>query len=95
MSDNNTQRYDVNCRELTVAILKLKGIHDGYWRLNIGFHFSGLDLNLNQQGVYPTAICQIRSAGIIRVGRPEAPDPMIVDAMTENPERIIVPFSKN
>jgi len=86
MSSNNgtAQAYDLNYHELCLLIVKAKGIHEGYWRLNIGFLFSATDLALGKTEVRPSVIAQISGVGIVRCAQPPRPDPMIVDAALEN-----------
>jgi len=86
MSSNNgtPQAYDVDYHELCLMIVKAKGIHEGYWRLNFGFLFSASDLALGNTPVRPSVIAQLSAVGITRVAQPPNPDPMIVDAALEN-----------
>ena len=81
-----------NLYQLTVALIKEAGLHEGLWQLQAVFGQSAANLSINGHTT-PTAIAQVMG---VQLGRVEKEDTLTVDAARVNPASpIIVPTSLN
>jgi hypothetical protein len=69
-------------KELTILLLKDRGIHDGFWQLLVNYGFGAANMGASEAEVAPSAIVQLLGVGIQKV--PEKA-PLTVDAAEVNP----------
>jgi hypothetical protein len=69
-------------KEVTTALLKAQGIHEGLWSLFIRFGLSAANLGPNDDEVRPTAIIPILEIGL---QKGEKENNVTVDAAKVNP----------
>jgi len=77
-------QFEYTNKELTVLMLKDRGIHEGYWHLSVKLGFSALNLGQSDDGTdaSPAGAVAFTGARIVRV--PE-PLPFTINAAEVNP----------
>lgn len=84
----DTKGVNFQLRDVATALVRLGGIHEGLWQLQVIFAHSATNLNINE-ALNPSAIASV--AGL-RLGRVDQLDPLTVDAAKVNPgNRILRP----
>jgi hypothetical protein len=80
-------QYNFTLKELTIALVKQLGIHDGSWMVGFEFTMGAGNLATSPTDVRPTAIVGLGSVLLLRVKEGEQPVPFQVDAAEINPEK--------
>lgn len=72
-------------KEVVIALLKEKNIHEGIWMLDAKFALIGAQVGLtpDDKNIYPAAIIPLIDLGIAKTDKL---NPLAVDAAVENPK---------
>ena len=80
-------QYSFSLRELTIALIKEQGLHEGLWMASFEFTFGAGLLGAPPEEVKPSAFVQINRVQLIRQNGPVPQGaPLVVDAAQVNPE---------
>lgn len=83
-----TKGVNFQLRDVATALIRLGGIHDGLWQLQVVFGNTATNLEVNGA----LSPCAIASVAALRLAKVTQPGPLTVDAATVNPgTRIIRP----
>lgn len=82
MVDEKVETHIFKPKELTEAIIKAKGLHEGLWMIYLEFKLIGSNTGPTADDIYPTAILPVTAFGIQRV---KEESPLSVDAAKVNP----------
>jgi hypothetical protein len=77
-------QYLLTARELTEAIVKATGVHEGKWVLVASFGFAAVNTGPNENEVFPTAMAALQKVGI-QLADAGSPSGLVVDAAEVNP----------
>lgn len=77
-------QYHLTHQELTEAIIKTVGVHEGKWQLMITFGFAALNGGPNENEIMPSGIVGVQKVGITEASA-ESPAGLVVDAAKVNP----------
>ena len=86
-------QYVFDFKEITEALVKKQGIHEGIWGIYVEFGLNAANLGPTDEQLLPTALVGIKKIGIQRM---EKETNLGVDASKVNPNQksIIVPKAK-
>lgn len=79
-------------KEVTEALIKFQGIHEGLWQIYIEFGIKAGNFIFGAKDVSPAAIVPIQKIGLMKV---EKETPLAVDASVVNPNSASVPKPEN
>ena len=79
-------QVDFPWQDLTTALVKQAGLHEGLWKVGFSFGLQAMNININKQHL-PAALSFIEKVVLTRV---EKIDPLVVDAAVVNPKKRIV-----
>lgn len=81
-----TSEHRFSIKELTEALLRDQGIHEGYWALNVEFGAVGTSVNApgDISGTLPGMIVSVKSATLMRAGSAAQG---AIDAALANPRK--------
>lgn len=83
MAEPSTYTFDLN--EVTVALIKQHGLHEGVWILGFEFGFGAAIVGATKEEARPSALVQINKLQLVRqIGTGEG-QPRGVDAGEVNP----------
>jgi hypothetical protein len=77
-------QYQLTHQELTEAIIKAVGVHEGKWQLMVTFGFGALNTGPSETEVMPGGLVAVQKVGIAQA-TPESPAALVVDAAEVNP----------
>jgi hypothetical protein len=77
-------QYLLTHQELTEAIIKTLGLHEGKWQLMVTFGFAALNTGPNEAEVMPGGIVAVQKVGVT-LATGESPAGLVVDAASVNP----------
>lgn len=88
-----------NWQEVAIALIKLKGIHQGHWRVGLQFDLHGATANIplskTSHTKVPAAFVPVINVNLKQV-KAEDVDELTIDAAEVNPmSRLLVPASIN
>jgi hypothetical protein len=83
MAEASTYSFDL--KEVTSALLKQQGIHEGLWQVTFEFNFGVALVGATQQEVRPSAFMQINKLQLVRQAESSAHQPLVVNASEVNP----------
>jgi hypothetical protein len=84
MAEASTYNFDLN--EVTTALIKHQGIHDGSWILAVEFNFGAAFAGAAKEAVRPSAIVQVNKLQLVRQAESLEGRPAGVNAAEVNPE---------
>lgn len=79
-----TQQVSYDLRELAIALIKDKQIHEGKWTVGFEFTLGAAILGPTPEEVLPSAVAQIVKA-LLTPASPSLPVHLVVDAAEVNP----------
>jgi hypothetical protein len=85
MSKERDQQVKIDLHDLTVALIKHKGIREGRWMLGFEFDMSAGNAGPSGPDARPTAFLRVTSALLHRQEGDSPPFPFVVDAAQVNP----------
>ena len=77
-------QYSFKYAEVTEALIKKAGIHEGKWQIVLTFGLGAANMGPTPQDVVPGAAVAVTAIGLMRA-QPESPEVLIVDAAVVNP----------
>jgi hypothetical protein len=80
-----TAQINFSLKELTVALIRHHGLHEGKWMLGFEFEQGAGNLGPSDAELRPGAIVRIKSAVLVRQDEVKAEIPFLVDAAEVNP----------
>lgn len=83
MAEPSTYSFDLN--EVTTALIKQQGIHDGSWILAVEFNFGAAFVGPNKDAIRPAAVVQVNKLQLVRQTEISEGQPIGVDAARINP----------
>jgi len=79
-------QFDFDLQELTIALIKHQGLHDGVWMTGFEFGFGATNIGPSPNEIKPAAFVQVNKVILVR---PPAEIPeganLLVDAAKVNP----------
>jgi hypothetical protein len=82
MADEKVETHMFRIKEVTEALVKFKGLNEGFWMIYLEFKLLGSNTGPSAEEVYPTAIIPVTGFGLQRV---KEMSPLSVDAAQVNP----------
>jgi hypothetical protein len=64
MAEASTYSFDLN--EVTTALIKHQGIHDGLWILAVEFNFGAALVGQTKEAMRPSAVVQVNKLQLVR-----------------------------
>jgi hypothetical protein len=83
MSEAST--FSFNLKEVTTALLKDQGIHEGLWQLGIEFNFGTALVGATKEDVRLSAFMQVNKLQLVRQAESSEQQPLVVNAAEVNP----------
>jgi len=77
--------YSFNLKDVTTALLKDQGIHEGLWQLGFEFNFGAALTGATKEDVRPSAFVQINKLQLVRQPESSEQQPLVVNAAEVNP----------
>lgn len=77
-------QYTFNYKEMTEALVKQAGLHEGKWQVVFSFGLGAINMGPSPAEVVPGAAVAVTSVGLRRAS-PESPEALVVDAAQVNP----------
>jgi len=81
----NASQYLLSPRELTEAIIKSVGVHEGKWMLMVTFGFGAINTGPSESEVIPSGVVGVQKVGI-QLADSNSPSGLVVDAAEVNPK---------
>ena len=69
-------------KDVLIALIRQRGLHEGIWSLGVEFGFGAANFGPTQENVYPSAFAQVQKLGLIQA---DAEGALAVDAAKVNP----------
>lgn len=82
-------QYDFDLNEVTIALIKQQGLHEGLWALGLELHMAVGAFGPTPAEARPGALVQVNRLHLTRQPPDKADFPGTVDAKLVNPERAI------
>lgn len=84
----DASQYVFSLREVTTALIKQQGLHEGRWMLSLEFSLGAGNLGPSPEEARPAAIVTVAKVTLQKLGKNEQPAPLsfILDAAEVNPK---------
>jgi hypothetical protein len=89
MAEASTYAFDLN--EVTTALIKHQGIHDGLWILAVEFNFGAAFGGPTKEALRPSAVVQVNKLQLVRQTEVPEGQPRGLDAAEVNPKSRAAP----
>ena len=78
-------QYSFDLKEVTIALIKQQGLHEGAWMVALEFHLGAGMVSTSPGEPKPGALIQVNKVQLIRQSDPSSVPHLTVDAAEVNP----------